>query len=230
MPPAPALGGRLEARLESMTDVVAACKAAQAKSSLPCCRRRATYDPTKPPMRLREEPVVEVLVLDVLPHLHELAGAQVAHQHLAVLKRPAPPLRPGDVKADCMLIVGDDAVELGPEGPGCQLHGPAEQAEDRVDAAVVAGQRALARQVPDHVWGQQLAQGVGVALGEGVIAPAHERLVRVRHAPPPSITCRESMTTRRGGQDSPPGARRLSVSSLLATASRTRIRKGEWQQ
>jgi hypothetical protein len=59
---------------------------------------------------------------------------------------------------DGVPVVGHDVMQLGPECPGRQLHGPAEEPQDRVDAAVVAGQRAAAREVPDDPWVEQLAE------------------------------------------------------------------------
>jgi hypothetical protein len=78
---------------------------------------------------------------------------------------------------DGVLVVGHDVMQLGPEGPGRQLHGPAEEPQDRVSAAVVVGQRAAAREVPDDQGVEQLAEDVHVAAGEGVVAPADELLV-----------------------------------------------------
>jgi hypothetical protein len=70
----------------------------------------------------------------------------------------------GQMHPDAVPVVGHDVMQLGPEGPGRQLHSPAEEPQDRVDAAVVAGQRAAARELPDDLGVEQLAQGVHVPL------------------------------------------------------------------
>jgi hypothetical protein len=44
----------------------------------------------------------------------------------------------GQLDPDGVLVVGHDVMQLGPEGPGRQLHGTAEEPQDLVDAAVVA--------------------------------------------------------------------------------------------
>jgi hypothetical protein len=53
---------------------------------------------------------------------------------------------------DRVPVISHHVMQLGPEGPGRQLHGPAEEPKDRLDTAVVAGQRAAAREVPDDPW------------------------------------------------------------------------------
>jgi hypothetical protein len=52
-----------------------------------------------------------------------------------------------------------------PEGSGRQLHRLAEEPQDRVGAAMVAGQRAAAREVPHDPRVEQLTQRVHPALG-----------------------------------------------------------------
>src|SRR6266700_10902 len=147
------------------------------------------------PQRLGEEFVIGILVLDVLPHLGDLAVADVEHQDLSILKGPAPALARSQVQADGVLVVGHDVVQLRPECAGRQLHRPAEERKDRVDAAVVARQRTPAREVPDDSRVEQLTQGLHVALREGVVPPANKILVRVCHRCPLSSTERPQPTT-----------------------------------
>jgi hypothetical protein len=66
------------------------------------------------------------------------------------------------VHADRVPVVGHHIMQLGPEGPGRQLHRPAKEPEDHVGATVVASQRAPARKVPDDLGVEQLTQGVHV--------------------------------------------------------------------
>ena len=108
------------------------------------------------PQRLGEELIIGVLICDVLPRLHHFAVADVEHRDLPILKPPALTLPSGQVHADRVPVIGHHVMQLGPKGPGRQLHRPAEEPEDRVRAAVVAGQRAAAREVPEDLGVEQL--------------------------------------------------------------------------
>jgi hypothetical protein len=93
---------------------------------------------------LAEQLVGGVLVRPVLPDLGRSAVADVEHQGVVVLQCPARPFGVDRVEADGVLVVGDDVVDLDPKGAAGQLHGPAEVAEHRINALVVAGELAAA--------------------------------------------------------------------------------------
>ena len=80
-----------------------------------------------------------------------------------------------------MLVVGHDVVEVDAEGATGELGRFGEGTKDRVHAAVVTGELAAARHMPDSVLIEQLSEGVDVALREGIEASAGEFLVRVGH-------------------------------------------------
>jgi len=93
-----------------------------------------------PPARLvpGEQFVGGVLVRPVLPDLGDLPVANVEHQRVVVLQRPARALGVDRVEANSVLVVGNHVVDLDPEVAVGQLHGPAEVAEHRVNALMVA--------------------------------------------------------------------------------------------
>ena len=93
-------------------------------------------------------------------HPHHFTRPSAAS--LSIFQPPALALARGQMHPDTVQVIGHHVMRLGPEGPGRQLHGPAEEAQDRVDAAVVAGQRAPARKMPDDLGVEQLAQSVHV--------------------------------------------------------------------
>src|SRR6266540_4287163 len=80
-----------------------------------------------------------------------------------------------------MLVVGQDVVELHPEGAPGALHRLGEEAEDRVHAAMVTREGTPARCMPDGVLIKHLPESLNVALGERVEASADKLLVRVGH-------------------------------------------------
>src|SRR6266568_4614870 len=80
-----------------------------------------------------------------------------------------------------MLVVGQDVVELHPEGAPGALHRLGEEAEDRVHAAMVTREGTPARRMPDGVLIKELAEGVNITLRERVEASADKLLVRVGH-------------------------------------------------
>src|SRR5215218_3025431 len=105
----------------------------------------------------------------------------MADQHALVLQGPALALATRDVQRHSVLIVGDDVVELDPEGARRELQRPGEKAEDVVHATMITRQGAPARRMPDGVWTKQLTQGVDVALGERFEASADQLLVGMGH-------------------------------------------------
>jgi len=118
-------------------------------------------------------------------HPHHFTRPSAAS--LSIFQPPALALARGQMHPDTVQVIGHHVMRLGPEGPGRQLHGPAEETQDRVDAAVVAGQRAPARKMPDDLGVEQLAQSVHVPLGERVVASADKLLVWVCHRRPLSL-------------------------------------------
>jgi len=87
--------------------------------------------------------------------------------------------RPG--RTDSPWVVGDDVVELNSEAACGELHRPGEEVEDVVHATMITREGASARRMPDGVWIKQLTEGVDVALGERVEAPADQLLVGMGH-------------------------------------------------
>src|SRR6266545_6315644 len=129
----------------------------------------------------RETRRPRVLVLGVLPGLHERAVADMADEHALVLKGLAPALAARDVHRHGVLVVGDDVVELDPEGARGALHRPGEEVEDVIHATMIPREGAPAGRMPDGVWIIQRTQGVDVAFGERVEALADQLLVGMGH-------------------------------------------------
>jgi hypothetical protein len=78
-----------------------------------------------------------------------------------------------------MVIVGHDVVDFHAEGAAAELHRLGEEAKDRVHAAVATRELVAARHIPDGVLIHRLAEGVDVALGEGVEGAADKLLPSV---------------------------------------------------
>jgi hypothetical protein len=133
---------------------------------------------------LGEQLIGGIRIRPVLPDLGHLAVTDLKDQNAVVLQRPAATLGRDLVQTHPVLVVGHDIVDLDPEAPTGQLHGPAEVAQDGVDALVVAGQLVAAGGVPDDLGIEQRSQGVHVAAAEGVVAPPDEVLVGMAHHRP----------------------------------------------
>jgi hypothetical protein len=72
-------------------------------------------------------------------------------QDALVLQGLALAVAAGDVQRDGVLVVGDDVVELDPEGAGGELQRPGEEVEDVVHATMITRQAAPAGRMPDGV-------------------------------------------------------------------------------
>jgi hypothetical protein len=59
---------------------------------------------------------------------------------------------------EAVAILGDDVVDFQPKAAVRQVVDPRQLAQYGVEAAIVAGQRAAARDAPDNVWREQVAQ------------------------------------------------------------------------
>ena len=94
---------------------------------------------------LCQEFVDRVLILGELPGLSQPAVTDMAHEHSLVVEGSSLTLGTRHIDRDGMLIIGDDVVELDPEGAAGDPHRPGEEVEDRIHALVVTGNGIAAR-------------------------------------------------------------------------------------
>jgi hypothetical protein len=116
--------------------------------------------------RSADKLVVGVYVGAGAPEFHHLAVTQMEDMRFVDLDAPAAPTGAKHHQRDAVLIVGEDCMKVGAEGSLRDLHELAEELVDGLPTAVLTRCLIPPGIVPQQVFGEQIIESGGIALGE----------------------------------------------------------------